>query len=81
MRCPSGPNLKLPSLVNLTGSAKTLLDTSLKSEGVKIYKSLPDSLKVWGGNFDMFKANLDKFLELIPDRPRTETLKPDCTDY
>ena len=31
----SGPNLKLLSLVNLTGSTKTLLDASLKSEGVK----------------------------------------------
>ena len=31
--------------------------------------------------FEVFKANLDKLLEEIPDRPRTETLKPNCTDY
>ena len=77
----SGPNIKLPSLVNLTGSAKTLTDASIKSEGVKIFNSLPDKLKVWNGNFEVFKANLDKLLEEIPDKPRTETLKPNCTDY
>ena len=77
----SGQNLKLPSLVNLTGSAKTLMDACLKSEGVKIYNCLPDKLKLWTGSFDVFKANLDKLLEDIPDRPRTESLKPNCTDY
>ena len=77
----SGPNLKLPSLVNITGSAKTLLDASLKSEGVKLFNSLPDKFKLWNGKFEIFKANLDKLLEEIPDRPRTENLKPNCTDY
>ena len=77
----SGPNLKLPSLVNLTGSAKTLLDACLKSEGAKIFNSLPDKLKLWNGKFEVFKANLDKLFEQTPDRPRTETLKPNCTDY
>ena len=42
----SGQNLNLPSLINPTGSSKTLLDASLKSEGVKIYNSLPDKLKL-----------------------------------
>ena len=77
----SGQNLKLPSLVNLTGSAKTLTDACLKSEGVKIFNCLPDKLKLWTGSFDVFKANLDKLLEDILDRPRTESLKPNCTDY
>ena len=77
----SGHNLKLPSLVNLSGSTKTLMDASLKSEGVKIFNCLPDKLKMWTGSFEVFKANLDKLLEDIPDRPRTESLKPNCTDY
>ena len=77
----SGPNIKLPSLVNLTGTAKTLTDASIKSEGVKIFNSLPDKLKLWNGKFEVFKANLDKLLEEIPDEPRTETLKTNCTDY
>ena len=77
----SGLNIKLPSLVNLTGAAKTLTDASIKSEGVKIFNSLPDKLKLWNGEFEVFKANLDKLLEEIPDEPRTETLKTNCTDY
>ena len=77
----SGYNLKLPSIVNMTGSIKTLVDSSIRSEGVKLFNCLPDALKVWNGSFEIFKANLDKFLEGVPDNPRTESLRPDCTDY
>ena len=77
----SGYNLKTPSIVNMTGSIKTLVDSSMRSEGVKLFNSLPDALKVWDGSFEIFKMNLDKFLEGVPDNPRTETLRPDCTDY
>ena len=77
----SGFNLKLPSIVNMTGAKKSLVESSIRSEGVKLFNCLPDSLKVWNGSFEIFKANLDKFLEGIPDNPRTETLRPDCSDY
>ena len=50
-------------------------------KGVKIFNSLPSQLKTWDGSQEVFKANLDKYLESIPDNPITDSLTPDCTDY
>ena len=52
----SGYNLKLPSIVNMTGSIKTLVDSSIRSEGVKLFNCLPDALKVWNRSFEIFKS-------------------------
>ena len=61
-------------------SARTLQKASIGIEGVRIFNSLPESIKKWSGTQDSFKEMLDRFLEKIPDNPITETLIPEARD-
>ena len=64
-----------------TSGVRTKIQNSLLHQGVKIFNSLPEALKVWNSSFDVFNTNLDKFLETVPNNPRNKTLKPNCKDF
>ena len=51
---------------------KTLKEASLKIEGARLFNSLPLSLRDFKGTKEVFKKNLDIFLETIPDEPEVE---------
>ena len=49
--------------------------------GPKLFNSIPPSLrKITNVPVDDFKYHLDKYLENIPDEPRTEGLTPSACD-
>ena len=48
-----------------------LRKASFQSLGPRTFNALPKDLRSLEDSMDTFKAKLDKFLELIPDRPRT----------
>ena len=71
----------IPKLISRKiSSTRTLQKSSLKIEGVKIFNALPNEIKTFKGTKDQFKVVLDKFLEEIPDQPRTESLIPGSKD-
>ena len=49
-------------------------------EGVRLFNSLPQTLKTFRGSKEAFKVNLDRYLGLIPDQPETEDMKPGGRD-
>ena len=56
--------------------ARTLQRFSIKWEGVRLFNSIPISLRKWTGTKETFKNMLDKFLENIPDQPEIEGYIP-----
>ena len=71
-----GPTIKYPKIVGPEGRVRTLHKNSICWEGVRIFNSLPASLRTWNGTKEKFKIMLDKYLELLPDQPETDDLKP-----
>ena len=68
--------LTYPRTLGSKGRARTLQMTALNWEGVSLYNSLPEYLRVWKGTFQTFKNKLDQFLVNIPDQPQTNGDKP-----
>ena len=48
---------------------RTLREKSLTVEGPRLYNSLPMSLRNHCGTYESFKATLDTFLKIVPDKP------------
>ena len=55
---------------------KNLKRDSIRNFGVRLFNNLPIPLRTFKGTILSFKQNLDKYLELCPDQPATETLTP-----
>ena len=75
-----GPQLMIPGLAGVQEGVKARMLRGMRFEGVKIFNSLPITLRTWTGTKDSFKKGLDLYLAMIPDCPITETLIPDCKD-
>ena len=76
----SGPQLVIRNPQGPSESIKSLDRDSLSSFRVKLYNSLPANLWLFEGEFETFKVGVDKFLELCPYEPRTETLISQAKD-
>ena len=62
-------------------SIRRLREQSFQVSGPRLFNSLPPSLrKITKVPVDDFKFHLDKYLETIPDEPRTEGLTPSACD-
>ena len=60
-----------------TAKVKTIRDNSIRVAGSKLFNSMPSKLQNLSGcPFEVFKANLDRFLEKVPDEPKTSSLTP-----
>ena len=70
----------IPGLAGVQEGVKARMLRGMRFEGVKIFDSLPITLRTWMGTKDSFKKGLDLYLAMIPDCPITETLIPDCKD-
>ena len=67
------------SIPELKGSQKvrTLRENSFQVRGLRIFNSLPKSLRnLHGIPVDDFKFHLDKYLEKIPDEPSLPNYTP-----
>ena len=61
---------KIPPLqVRSLGRYKTLKDQSFAVRGPKLFNCVPMELRDLSMSLDCFKANLDRFLSTIPDKP------------
>ena len=74
----NGSTLKLPSMKGDAGAPKTILRNSIKYDGVRIFNTMPEHLKIWKGSKENFKKMLDEFLSVIPDQPEVEGLYPEA---
>ena len=59
-----------------TGSTRTLITRSIMNQGPMLFNLLPEEIKMFRGSVDLFKVQLDRFLQTIPDVPRTESEEP-----
>ena len=66
-----GRLFKLPSLSGSRALVRTLKERSFQTEGAKLFNSLPITIRNLDCTKSTFKARLDKFLEQLPDQPRT----------
>ena len=64
-----GQTLVVPKIRAPGTRYATLKEGSLLIEGPKLYNTLPRPLRNHRGTLDSFKANLDRYLALIPDEP------------
>lgn len=72
----SGIRLLYPKIVGSYGKMRTLQRNSIKWEGVRLYNSLPEYLRVWKGLNEKFKEMLENYIGTIPDQPEIPGLKP-----
>ena len=49
---------------------------SIKYQGVIVFNSLPDHIKLWEGTLEGFKENLDNYLQMLPDNHEVGNLVP-----
>ena len=68
--------LKLPKLIGKIDSMKSAQRRSLKFEGVMLFNSVPEEVRLWTGSQEVFKTMLDDYLAVIPDQPETGSLSP-----
>ena len=59
-----------------TGKTWTLINRSIMNQGPLLFKLLPNEMREFRGSVDGFKYLLDKFLQTVPDIPRTEAEEP-----
>ena len=76
----SGWHIKYPKVIGPEGKLRSLHRNSMSWEGIRLFNSLPESLRYFSGSKDAFKNLLDKYLEQIPDQPETESLTPGGKD-
>ena len=74
----SGRVLETQKVKGLTEGQKTLRRRTIQFEGVKLVNILPPPVRNFSGKLETFKLLLDSFLELVPDEPPTQTLRPLC---
>ena len=75
-----GQKCKVPKLVqNGRQAIQTLREQGFQVNGVRLFNSLPKTLRNMNTNQDDFKSELDKFLSKIPDQPRLGGLVPEAT--
>ena len=73
--------LRIPTLAKSSGRVRTLKEGSFRVTGVKLYNSLPSSLRsLRSVPLETFKRCLDSFLSIIPDEPATDKLVPPVTN-
>ena len=75
-----GPKLTVDKILGPNEHIKNLKRDSLRNFGVRIFNNLPIPLRTFKGTLSSFKNNLDKYLEICPDQPMTETLTPEARD-
>lgn len=63
-------------ITRATGSTRTLIARSIMNQGPMLFNLLPEDLKMFCGSVYLFKVQLDRFLQTIPDVPRTESEEP-----
>ena len=68
----------IPGLVKKSKkSVQTLREDSFQVNGPRLFNSIPVNVRgMTRCNIDNFKFKLDKFLETVPDEPRTKNLVP-----
>ena len=75
-----GRKCKIPSLVpNGRRAIQTLRENSFQINGARLFNCLPKKLREIQKDQDMFKSELDIFLQTIPDEPRIGSLAPRAT--
>ena len=75
-----GRKCKVPKLVQKGRQViQTLREQGFQVNGVRLFNSLPKTLRNMNTNQDDFKSELDKFLSKIPDQPRLGGLVPEAT--
>ena len=72
----TGHHLCVSTLQGPEGRAKTAMRKSVKYQGVIVFNSLPDHIKLWEGSLQGFKENLDSYLQMLPDNPEVGDLVP-----
>ena len=75
-----GRVLKYPKIHGTVDSLKTLQRASIKYEGVRLFNSLPDEVRLFSGSMENMKVLIDAFLKCVPDHPEVDDLKPVATD-
>ena len=75
-----GPKLIVDKIMGPNEQIKNLKRDSIRNFGVRIFNNLPIPLRTFKGTLLSFKNNLDKYLEMCPDQPATETLTPEARD-
>ena len=71
----------IPGIMSQSSTlAKRMREQSLTVQGGKLFNSLPVSLRNCTVSLEIFKQNLDIFLQQIPDRPITPSLTPSAMD-
>ena len=69
--------LALPPMAKATGKIRSLKEESLKVTGVKLFNSLPLSLRtIRSENIEVFKRALDCMLSILPDERLVRNLTP-----
>ena len=71
-----GPKLIVDKILGQNEPIKNLKRDSIQNFGVRLFNNLPIPLRTFKGTLLSFKNNLDKYLDLCPDQPATETLTP-----
>ena len=75
--CPrKGPTLEVPTIRGKTEAGKNLQRGAPKAEGVRLFNSLPTTIRTFQGTPESFKVQLDSFLQCIPDQPAVDGLVP-----
>ena len=70
-------DISYPKISEVSNKALKLWRQTLPVNGGSLFNILPRHIRdITDVSTDYFKSNLDKFLETIPDRPRTHTLLP-----
>ena len=72
----------IPGLVKTSKkSVQTLREDSFQVNGPRLFNSIPAHIRgMTRCNIHDFKFKLDKFLETVPDEPRTKNLVPSATN-
>ena len=75
-----GRKCKIPN-INHNGrrAIQTLRENSFQINGARLFNCLPKKIREIQKDQDIFKFELDKFLESIPDEPRINSLIPTAT--
>ena len=67
----------IPPLTRATSKVKTIRENSIRVAGARLFNCIPIKLRNLSDcPIEVFKANLDCFLEKVPDEPKTATLTP-----
>ena len=61
---------RIPSLnTKAKAGMKTMVDVSFAVRGPRLFNLMPKGLRNFQGSLETFKAKLDKYLSMVPDKP------------